>query len=80
MIFPYKGGAAVKQQDLPECPRVCAYCEHATPLQTEGQMLCPKKGVVEGGFVCRRFRYDPLKRVPTPRPTLIRPDEEDLLL
>jgi len=27
-------------------------------------MLCEKKGVVDAGYHCRRFCYDPLKRDP----------------
>lgn len=44
----------------------CAYCAHAGRLG-EDQMICAKKGIVQSGNRCRRFRYDPLKRVP-PRP------------
>ena len=44
----------------------CAYCQWATPLD-EGQLMCVKKGIVTCSGSCRRFRYDPLKRVP-PRP------------
>lgn len=29
-------------------------------------MVCVKKGVVSADGACRRFRYDPLKRVPEP--------------
>lgn len=44
----------------------CAYCQWATPLE-EGQLMCVKKGIVACTGSCRRFRYDPLKRVP-PKP------------
>ena len=44
----------------------CGYCQWATPLE-EGQMMCVKKGIVACAGSCRRFRYDPLKRVP-PKP------------
>jgi hypothetical protein len=44
----------------------CAYCQHGATL-TEDQIMCPKKGIVSAGASCRRFSYDPLKRVP-PRP------------
>ncbi len=60
----------MKKKDLPECPHICAYCEHAKRLQTNDQMLCPKKGVVEGGYSCHRFHYDPLKRNPHPQAPL----------
>ena len=42
----------------------CKYCEKATPLATDGKLVCAKKGVVSADFKCRRFIYDPLKRAP----------------
>lgn len=44
----------------------CVYCLRAVALDN-GQMACPKMGIVSPGGACRKFRYDPLKRVP-PRP------------
>ena len=44
----------------------CAYCACGAPVEGE-RILCRHKGVVSPGEHCRRFRYDPLKRVP-PRP------------
>lgn len=44
----------------------CVYCAHGRALG-EGQIVCPKKGVMAAGSHCRAFQYDPLKRVP-PRP------------
>lgn len=41
----------------------CAYCAHAGRLDDE-QMICSKKGIVPSASHCRRFRYDPLKRIP----------------
>lgn len=42
----------------------CKYCEKATPLATDGKLVCAKKGVVSADYKCRRFVYDPLKRAP----------------
>ena len=37
-------------------------------LSADGKnVLCKKKGVVEKGFHCRSFDYDPLLRVPRPK-------------
>ena len=44
----------------------CGYCKQGRPLE-DGQVICPKRGVVSPGYSCKRFAYDPLKRVP-PRP------------
>ena len=50
----------------PEITRVCLFCESAVPLADGESVLCEKKGVVTADYVCRGFRYDPLKRVPKP--------------
>ena len=42
--------------------RSCDYCLYGTKLEGD-QVLCAKKGVVTSGK-CRRFRYDPTKRIP----------------
>ncbi len=57
----------MKNEDLLEkydIARCCAYCEKATVLAEDDYILCSKKGVVSTGYACRRFAYDPLKRVP----------------
>ena len=41
----------------------CAYCAFSTKLDEE-QVLCTKKGVVSICGKCRKFRYDPCKRIP----------------
>lgn len=43
--------------------RSCTYCKYGTVLD-EGQVLCTRKGVVDPEKGCRKFTYDPLKRVP----------------
>jgi hypothetical protein len=45
----------------------CAYCTSASVI-SEREVACPYRGVVDAAGHCRRFAYDPLKRVP-PRPT-----------
>lgn len=47
----------------------CAYCAHGTVVG-DNQVACLKKGVVQAGFQCRAFRYDPLQRVP-PQPAYL---------
>ena len=41
----------------------CAYCQYGTKLNDE-QVLCIKKGVVPTDGKCRKFAYDPCKRIP----------------
>ncbi len=58
----------MNKRDNKELESICRYCEYARLLLDENQMLCEKKGVVDAGYHCRRFCYDPLKRDPgTPR-------------
>ena len=41
----------------------CAYCIHSTKLG-EDQALCVKRGIVSICGKCRKFSYDPCKRIP----------------
>ena len=59
----------------------CAYCKRGARLDDD-RVMCLKKGIVSAGGQCRRFRYDPLKRVPARRDTraLEKLDEKDFSL
>lgn len=41
----------------------CAYCQKGSFVDDES-VICVKKGIVKSWGKCRRFEYDPLKRVP----------------
>lgn len=43
--------------------RCCAYCAQSTALDEE-TVLCCKKGVRSNDSKCRKFTYDPCKRIP----------------
>ena len=43
--------------------RSCAYCVHGANIGEE-QILCTKKGLRTPESQCRKFKYDPCKRVP----------------
>lgn len=43
--------------------RSCAYCAYGAKLE-DGAVLCSKRGLKSKDDRCRRFRYDPCKRVP----------------
>ena len=45
----------------------CAYCKHSAPAG-EDSCICVKKGIVSLWDSCRRFSYDPLRRVPEAAP------------
>lgn len=56
-----KEGEGVKTE---KCERICAYCEKAVPVFDKDSVLCEKNGIVSKAYSCKRFSYDPLKRVP----------------
>lgn len=43
--------------------RSCEYCSYGTRLDDE-QILCAKRGLKVAGEKCRKFDYDPTKRIP----------------
>jgi len=47
----------------------CAYCQHGQKINEE-EVACVKRGIVPVEHHCRKFSYDPLKRVP-PRPVTL---------
>lgn len=59
----------------------CEYCAHGTCLENN-QTLCIKRGLIANVEKCRKFRYDPFKRIPA-RPKAIdfsRYDDQDFSL
>ncbi len=49
-----------------EIEPACGYCKHGNKL-TEREILCKHRGITRPAASCRRFHYDPLKRIP-PKP------------
>lgn len=45
-------------------PRSCAYCALGAKLGKD-QILCAKRGIVAVDGKCRKFKYDPFKRIPS---------------
>ena len=43
--------------------RSCAYCIHGVKIGDD-QILCAKKGLRSIDSQCRKFQYDPCKRIP----------------
>ena len=41
----------------------CCYCAKGASIGEE-QIACMHKGIVPAGHHCRKFEYDPLKRIP----------------
>lgn len=44
-------------------PRACSYCSHSTKIDGD-LVLCIKRGAVAADGACRKFSYDPCKRIP----------------
>ena len=61
--------------------RSCSYCLYGAHLEN-GRILCAKKGVKTEEDKCRRFRYDPCKRIPVKAKAMdfSRYDNEDFSL
>lgn len=59
----------------------CSYCIHSARLDDE-QVLCSKKGMMPITGKCRKFQYDPCKRIPAKAKTLdfSKYDQEDYSL
>lgn len=62
-------------------PRACCYCIHGTKLGDE-QILCAKRGIKAEDDSCRKFFYDPCKRIPpkSKSPDFIKYNQEDFSL
>lgn len=43
---------------------VCRNCRHGRLSPEGGSVLCVKKGITDPDGTCRRYSYDPLKRIP----------------
>ena len=56
-----KGGATMLFRK--KIDRYCTYCQFAGKVNDE-TMICRHYGLVPCTHRCRKFRYDPLKRVP----------------
>lgn len=59
--------------------RFCANCARSAALG-DGQLLCPRKGVVSENRCCSAFQYDPLKRKPARPIQLPHPTDADFTL
>ena len=51
--------------DRSDC--ICARCEFASYVCDDDVMLCRVRGIVPADWHCRKFSYDPVKRVPPGR-------------
>ena len=64
-----------------DIPRACEYCARGARLDDD-TILCAKKGLVKIDGSCRKFKYDPCKRVPPKAKSMVfsNYEEEDFSL
>ena len=74
MIFKLLKTQKNTKLDDADLPRVCRFCERATLISDEDNVLCSLKGIVYADYCCRKFTYDPLKREPKMPPPIPKPD------
>ena len=48
----------------------CANCRHGRKTSDGQKVLCMRNGIVDPDYSCRKYQYDPIKRVPKRRPAL----------
>ena len=53
-----------------DVPPKCAYCLHCIRTKDEETLLCKYRGIASPEGSCKKFIYDPLKRVPQRPATL----------
>ncbi|MEG1687389.1 MAG: hypothetical protein RR022_05885 [Angelakisella sp.] len=58
----------------------CGYCRLGTPTNDGGKILCPNAGVLPPHYSCKKFRYDPLRRIPSRQPELSKFEKADFEL
>lgn len=47
----------------PSIRKMCSYCQHGTKIPAGEDVICPYKGLVSYDYVCRKYLYDPTRRI-----------------
>ena len=47
-----------------DIPKQCKHCLYSREFDSENEVLCAKRGVVNKNDYCRKYTYDVTKRVP----------------
>lgn len=58
----------------------CKYCSHSRGRFSHGNIECEIKGSVKADYICRKFDYDPMLRLPKKKPAVIKMTAEDFKL
>ena len=70
----------MKRKILGNVEPKCIYCKNGKISSDNKSVLCPKKGIVDKDFFCKKFSYDPMKRIPERKPELQKFSPEDFEL
>lgn len=70
----------MKNKILGDVTPKCEYCKFGKLAADGKSVLCPKKGILDKEECCKKFAYDPLKRVPQKAPELTEFKKEDFEL
>ena len=66
--------------DSKEISKECRNCAYGMLLGDEEKVFCEKSGIRNMDSGCKKFRYDPLCRVPRRKPKMASFSEEDFAL
>lgn len=66
--------------NIDESVKVCKNCTFGKMMVEEDMVLCEKTGIRNPDSCCKKFRYDPICRVPNKQPELTKFTEEDFAL
>ncbi len=55
----------------------CVHCRYGRPAPDKVMIFCRKYGPVSPYYKCKKYEYDPLKRIPVRQPKLPAFTEED---
>lgn len=66
--------------DSKEVPQICEICSFGIQLLDGSGILCKKTGIRLPDSSCKKFKYDPLKRVPRRAPEMMEFSKEDFEL
>ena len=47
--------------------KLCLYCAHSSSELNNQTVLCIKYGAVNKSHICKKYKYNPLKRLPPKR-------------
>lgn len=53
----------------------CSYCAYGNRSKEGNKVLCEKQGLVDTDYACKKWVYDPIKRVPKKQLNI--PNQED---